>query len=94
MDTGPRIVRPPTEIDPNTAAELDRLLADCDADDVCCVDFAEVVFCDSSGIRVLVQHGLRHLEAGGTLRLVDVSEKLQRLFTIAGVGQMFDLDPA
>jgi len=94
MDTPPHIVRPPSEIDPSTAAELDQLLAACEAEDVCCVDFADVVFCDSSGIRVLVQHCLRHLEAGGTLRVVDVSEKLQRVFTIAGVGQLFDLGPS
>ena len=89
-----RMVRPPSEIDPSTATDFDRMLAACDAQDVCCVDLTDAVFCDSSRIRALVQHYLRHVEAGGTLRLVNVSEGLQRVFAIAGVGQLFDVGPS
>ena len=88
----PRIVQPPHELDPSTAAALDAALGIYDAEEHCVVDFAAVTFCDSSGLRVLITHCLRHLEAGSDLHVINISAALRRVFTRAGVAVMFGLD--
>ncbi|WP_051965694.1 STAS domain-containing protein [Kitasatospora mediocidica] len=53
------------------------------------VDLAEVTFCDSSGLNMLLQLRLAAQEAGVALRLGPVSEQVARLLEITGAGQVF-----
>jgi anti-sigma B factor antagonist len=78
-------VVPPAEIDPTTAAAFGAALAEATATDDVVVDFGEVTFCDSSGIRELVIAYQRQLAGGGSLRLVGVSERVRRVFDISGL---------
>lgn len=80
----PTVVHPPSEIDPLTAPHLDAALTACDPTGATTVAFAEVTFCDSSGLRVLVTHSLRHVEAGGSFSLTDVQPAVRRVFEITG----------
>ncbi|MCC5953113.1 MAG: STAS domain-containing protein [Acidimicrobiia bacterium] len=84
------IVTPASEIDPASAPELAEALEACDPTERNGVDFAEVVFCDSSGLRVLVAEHQRHLDAGGRLLVLNASEKVARIFEITGLTELLD----
>jgi anti-anti-sigma factor len=83
-------VVPPVEIDPETAESFGAALAEAaaDGDDVR-VDFGGVTFCDSSGIKELVIAYKRQTESGGSLQVVNVSDRVRRLFDIAGLTDRF-----
>jgi anti-anti-sigma factor len=67
------VVIPDGALDVRTAPRLAQQLdAYHDADDVV-VDCAGVDFCDSTGVRVIVDAWRRQRDAGGSLRLVNVS---------------------
>ena len=90
--SGPSRVVPPVEIDAHHAAPLDEALGRCDPEGETVVDLAAVTLCDSAGIRVLVVHALRHLHAGGTLRVDHPRPAVRRVFDIVGVSQLLGLD--
>jgi anti-sigma B factor antagonist len=87
----PANVVPPSEIDPATVGTLDEALRRCDPAGETVVDFTDVTFCDSSGLRVLIEHATRHADAGGALTLVGVSAAVRRVFEITGTDAMFGL---
>lgn len=89
----PIVVHPPSEIDPLTAPQLDAALAACDPAGDTRVAFGDVTFCDSSGLRVLVTHSLRHLDAGGTFSLTDVLPAVRRVFEITGTVDTLGIGP-
>jgi anti-sigma B factor antagonist len=82
-------VVPPEEIDPETAEAFGTELAGPAPDDDVVVDFATVTFCDSSGIKELVVAYKRQTEGGGSLRLINVSDRVRRIFDIAGLTDRF-----
>jgi anti-anti-sigma factor len=49
------------------------------------VDFSEVRFCDSTGIRVLLAALKNQMAGGGTLRLVNVTPAVARVFEMTGL---------
>jgi anti-sigma B factor antagonist len=83
-------VTPPAELDPATEAEFDALLSACDPTGDTVVDFSSVAFCDSTGLRVLVDHHRRHVDAGGTLVVTGVSPTVRRVFEITGIDHLFE----
>ena len=83
------LVTPPEEIDPGSAEAFGAQLAAAAPDETIVVDFADVTFCDSSGIRELILAYLRQQEGGGSVRLVNVSERMRRVFDVAGVTERF-----
>ena len=85
---------PPAEIDPTTADGFGAGLAEVAADDDVVVDFADVTFCDSSGIRELVIGFKRQTDGGGSLRVVNASERVRRVFDIAGLSDRLLSPPA
>jgi anti-sigma B factor antagonist len=87
-------VVPPPEIDPTTADGFGAELARATAADTVVVDFADVTFCDSSGIRELVIAYKRQGDAGGSLRVVNASERVRRVFDIAGLTDRLLAPPA
>ncbi|GAA3570132.1 STAS domain-containing protein [Nonomuraea rosea] len=54
------------------------------------IDTAELEFCDSSGLWVLVEHQRRITEHAGSLRLVGVHGVLQRVLDVTGLKAAFD----
>jgi anti-anti-sigma factor len=83
------LVTPPEEIDPGCAEAFGEALAAAAPDDSLVVDFADVAFCDSSGIRELILAYLRQQEGGGSVRLINVSDRMRRVFDVAGVTERF-----
>jgi anti-anti-sigma factor len=87
------ITNPPIEIDALSCAALERQLVSCDPRQETVIDFADVRFCDSSGIRVLLVHARRHEMAGGTLRLENLAPHVVELFQVTGVDKLLGVGP-
>ena len=86
-------VRPPVELDAHSAAAFDEQLGRCDPEGITVVPLDHVRLCDSAGIRVLVTHAMRHLDAGGALRVENPRPTVRRVFSIVGVSQLLGLEP-
>lgn len=82
------------EIDAYTAPKVrERLMEEAEGDSVqMTVDLSQVSYMDSTGLGVFV--GLfKHLTANnGRLKLVGMSERLQRLFDITGLADIMDIN--
>ncbi|BAJ33208.1 putative antagonist protein [Kitasatospora setae KM-6054] len=57
------------------------------------VDLAQVAFCDSSGLNMLLTARADALAAGAVLRLAAVSHPVERLLEITGAAAVFDVRP-
>jgi anti-sigma B factor antagonist len=73
------------EIDSATAPQLSAQLADLDATAEVLLDFSDVSFCDSTGIRVLLAALKSQMAGGGSLRLVNVNPAVARVFEMTGL---------
>lgn len=81
---------PPGELDPETAPDFEKRLGDLDAADEVVVDFTQVNFCDSSGLRILLVAYRRHDDAGGSFAIVNCSDQLRRIFEITELDFLLD----
>jgi stage II sporulation protein AA (anti-sigma F factor antagonist) len=88
------IIVPPDEIDPTTSDGFGADLAGAAMGDDIVVEFAGVTFCDSSGIRELVVAYKRQSEGGGSLQVVNASDRVRRVFDIAGITDRLLAPPA
>jgi anti-anti-sigma factor len=68
-----------------SAGALADRLADCHPTDSIVIDCAELRFIDSSGLRVLVYAEKQQAEAGGSLELVNVGDRVRRVLEITGL---------
>jgi anti-anti-sigma factor len=68
----------------------DAMTADLDALDI---DLSGVTFCGSAGLSAFLMVRRRAQEDGKTLRLVNLSSWVQRVFTIAGVVEYLTAPP-
>ncbi len=57
------------------------------------VDLAQVAFCDSSGLNMLITARADALATGAVLRLAAVSHPVKRLLEITGAAAAFDIRP-
>ena len=75
------------ELDPHTSPMLQRTIDDATSDEASeiVIDFAEVSFVDSAGLRVIADTHRRLQEAGGGLTVRRPSAGLQRLLTLTGL---------
>ncbi len=84
------------EIDINTSPEVrkvfDRLIKE--ARKKVLLNFAEVVYIDSSGLATLVEMLQRLKRLGGVLRLSNLSEKVKGLFEITKLDKLFNIFPS
>ncbi|MCX5078628.1 STAS domain-containing protein [Streptomyces sp. NBC_00513] len=98
-DARPDLVRVRGELDLDTgrAAELDaalrRAITDPDNPAEITVDVSELMFCDSTGLNILLHAQLAALSHGRTLRLRAPNPQLVRLLHRAGALTLFTLDP-
>jgi anti-sigma B factor antagonist len=87
---GLAVVTPPAEIDIVHAASFRAALADAAAGHpVVVVDMSATMFCDSTGLRLLLQASDRAAAMGGELRLVLATPQMLRIFAVTGFGQLF-----
>jgi len=89
---GAAVVRVVGDLDRLTAPGVEARLAELAADGRLDVvfDASGLAFCDSSGLRVLVEHRRRLGELGGSLRLIGVHGKFQRVLDVTGLRDVFD----
>ncbi|WP_049576596.1 STAS domain-containing protein [Nonomuraea sp. SBT364] len=57
------------------------------------INAADLSFCDSMGLRTILDFMNRADKAGGWLRLAGVQGVLQRLLEVTGVSQVIPVDP-
>jgi anti-anti-sigma factor len=94
-DTGALLIRVAGELVMVNSARMSSTLADAGSlADETVIDLGQVDFIDSSGIKALLDCRRLALEQESTLRLVGVSRAVQRVLTIAGVDQVFEIEPA
>ncbi len=96
MVVGPAvIVVPPPELDLASAGELEREIANAygaGAGKVT-VDFAPVLFCDSSGLRVLVNAAKLARRRGVLFAVRNPTRQLLQMASIVGASAVLDLPP-
>jgi anti-sigma B factor antagonist len=76
---------PPRELDPSTAPELEDQLSQIEPAEHVELDFAGVEFCDSSGLRVIVEAYKRFTRQGGSLCIVHPHRNVRRVFEVTGL---------
>ncbi|MFD6972452.1 STAS domain-containing protein [Streptomyces sp. NPDC059979] len=83
------------ELDHDTAEPLSAALGAALTDGVprLVVDFSELLFCDSTGLNVLLHSRLAVQEAGGTLELAGLRRPVARMFRITGADEIFRVHP-
>jgi anti-sigma B factor antagonist len=84
------VVETPEEIDITNAAELQAALHEA-ADQghaTFIVDMSRTLFCDTSGLHVLVLTHKQALALGGEVRLVGLNSGILRIFTVTGIDQV------
>ena len=87
------VVSASAEIDSSYAARLQAaLVAPESGGSTVVVDMSQTVFCDSAGIRELVQAQTRARADGGQVRLVVTSDDaVLRVFALTGVDELFQI---
>ncbi len=92
MDGVVRVV-PPAEIDYATAGDLAKQISQAIASGAATVaiDFEAVTFCDSSGLRVLVQAAKLARASGHGFVVVNPTRSLLRLADILQASELLDL---
>ena len=88
------LVKVAGEIDAYTAPKLKETLhpsAEVDNQNIT-VDLSDVTYMDSTGLGVFVGLFKTVSARGGQLKLVGLSDRLQRLFDITGLGDIMNID--
>ncbi len=87
------VLRPRGEIDHGSVTQLDEVSATLPDQANVVVDFAEVTFCDSSGLTWLVQTHRNLSVRGGGLRLTAVPATLARTMSLVGLDEFIPVFP-
>ncbi|MEM8746845.1 MAG: STAS domain-containing protein [Actinomycetota bacterium] len=83
------------ELDAHSAPMVQQALTDGASDDSVRVvlDFSEVSFMDSSGLRIMIGESTRRRAAGGSFVLASVPRPVSRLLDVSGVSDHLEIDP-
>lgn len=82
---GQTVISVTGELDLVSSGRLRRHVASAEPGTTVILDLAAVAFCDSSGLRVLLDADLQARTGGGALRLAAPGAALLRLFELTGV---------
>lgn len=82
------------ELDAHSAPLVEKALADDAPDDSARVvlDFSDVSFMDSSGLRIMIGESTRRRAAGGAFVLTSVPRPVGRLFDVSGVRDHLEIE--
>ncbi|MFI7452291.1 STAS domain-containing protein [Nonomuraea sp. NPDC049714] len=83
------------ELDTTRCAQVDETLSACLSGGCphLIIDASGLTFCDSMGLRTLLEYVDRTAKAGGWLRLAGVHGVLKRLLEVTGVAVVIPIDP-
>lgn len=81
------------EIDVGSSGDFDTFLCGFDPASHLRLDMSGVTFCDSSGLRVLIEAAMRHEHAGGSFRISETSPIVSRLLQITSLTHLLDHAP-
>ena len=87
------VVRLRGDLDLATSGELQRTATDDLLQALVVVDLAGLFFCDSSGLRVLLDMHRRAAGGAGGLRLAGPSPEVDRMLELSGTRTYFDVYP-
>ena len=80
-------------LNPNTAADLEEALEPVfERTNKVVLDFADLEYLSSAGLRVLVATQKRVTAAEGALRIVNASDDIREVFDITGLIDVFDVE--
>jgi anti-anti-sigma factor len=92
-----RVVAPVGRIDSNTSGELERSLlghAFGDGKVAILVDFLEVEYISSAGLRVLLKAASAARASRGRLVLCSLGQSVTEVFALAGLAAIFTIEPS
>lgn len=88
-------IQVPGELDHHNAEQIcretDRLVKERDIQEII-FDFSETIFCDSSGIGMLMGRYKMMKALGGTVRAVQVRERVGRILMLSGVMKIIPVE--
>lgn len=88
-------IRVPGELDHHSAEricrETDRLVKERDIQEIV-FDFSETIFCDSSGIGMLMGRYKMMKALGGSVRAVQVRERVGKILMLAGIMKIIPVE--
>lgn len=86
-------VAPVGHLNTNTSSELERELAQVfeKTHDVV-LDFAQLEYLSSAGLRVLVAAQKQMMAAGGSLRIINLVDDVREVFDITGLIDVLDVE--
>ena len=88
-------IQAPQELDHHSAdqicRETDRLVRERDIEEIV-FDFSDTVFCDSSGIGMLMGRYKMMKALGGTVRAVQVSERVGKILMLSGIRKIIQVE--
>lgn len=91
---GPTLITLAGELDFSTVADLRDVIRDTPFTAVgVVIDLTGVLYCDSTGITVLVTASQQASSAGSPFALAGLSDNLRRVFGIAGLHEIFSSYP-
>jgi anti-sigma B factor antagonist len=95
QENGPALLKVAGELDQHTAPDLTRVLENLSLTPggALVMDLADLTYCDSTGITVLVTAYHRAQAAGCAFSLAGISHDLTRVFQTVGLDQIFTLHP-
>jgi anti-sigma B factor antagonist len=89
---GLTVVTAPDQVDATNADALgEALLAACEISPTVITDMSGTTFCDSSGLRALIQASWQAQANHGELRIATSSERVLRLFTLTGLDKKLNI---
>ncbi len=88
-------IKVPQELDHHSAdqicREADRLVRERDIGEIT-FDFSDTVFCDSSGIGMLMGRYKMMKALGGTVRAVQVGERVGKILMLSGIRKIIQVE--
>jgi anti-sigma B factor antagonist len=90
---GATVVRLRGDLDLATSGRLQRAATDDLLQGLVILDLAALSFCDSSGLRVLLDMHRRATGGAAGLRLAGPSSEVDRMFELSGTREYFDVYP-
>jgi anti-sigma B factor antagonist len=92
-EDGRAVVAVAGELDLTGAGRLQPVLLDAVASPLTVLDLSSCVFCDSSGLRAIVEASRRAGEAGTSFRVAGVGSSVARVFELSGMDEILSLFP-